>query len=423
MGPGIDAKHIYVGITYTVDAAAANKALGVNVSSGDEQADARAVVADINAHGGVAGRTLVPVFHGYDAESTQSRATQDEAACADFTQDHKVFAVAGVGLSDALTACLWKAGVIQASAGQTIGPDRQVFTRYPGFFDLTSLTQDRMMADLVRTLTRLRYFAPWDTAAAAPGGIAPVKVGVLSLDDPSWERPLTHVLLPALKRAGHPVDPRDVYRVHVNDGYGDAGATVADIQSAELRFRSDGITHVVSLDATGGLTLFFEDAAKAQRYYPRLGIDSGASLQTLYDGGSYTSKQLTGALGLGWLPPFDLPAGRGDRYLGQAKTDCLRVIKQRTGQSFADAAAATTALGYCDTLRLIAEAADRAGRVLNATTATAAVERLGTRFPTASLPAAFFGPGRHDAAQVGYDMGWGSDCSCMRYLAPGHRIP
>lgn len=63
-GRGYDAKNIYIGFpTQTdVDMAAKNVGLGV-LSYGDQVGQIRAVIDDVNRHGGVLGRTLSPVFH------------------------------------------------------------------------------------------------------------------------------------------------------------------------------------------------------------------------------------------------------------------------------------------------------------------------------------------------------------------------
>src|SRR5437763_937118 len=72
---------------------AANAAIGAaGITQGDEKANDQIVIDDINAHGGVAGRKIVPIFHGLDATSTNTLDSQYQAACDDLTQYHKVFA-------------------------------------------------------------------------------------------------------------------------------------------------------------------------------------------------------------------------------------------------------------------------------------------------------------------------------------------
>lgn len=422
-GIGITASKIYVGITYTINVDAAQRAIGANnLTSGNERADAQAVIDEINAHGGVAGRKLVPVWATYDAETTETRASQDQAACSTLTEDNKVFAVAGVGLTDTLPACLRKAGVLQVEGGVLISSDEQRFREYPQLFDITGLSQDRMMADQVRAWQRLGWFGGWDTTLGAPGK-AKAKLGIVAYDDPNWRRPMTKVLLPALARAGHPVDPNDIAYIHVPASTAENGGSFNQISNAELRFRRDGVTHAIVLDAGGGLTLLFGKDANTQHYYPRLGLNTGAGMQGLYDAKEFDAKMLTGAMGLGWEPAIDLTAAKANAYATPATKRCYQVMKQRTGQTFDSTNAAAIALMFCDEINLIAAGAAGAGPTINLRTATAALERLGSGFPSATLATTFLGPGRHDALEIGYDMVWDSDCTCAAYRDKGHRIP
>jgi ABC-type branched-subunit amino acid transport system substrate-binding protein len=421
-GVGVTASSIFVGIPYKENGDAANKALGAGaITTGDEKADAQAVIDDINARGGVAGRKLVPVFHAYDAQSTDTYADQDQAACADFTQDHHVFAVAGLGDTDTFFNCMNNAGSMIIDSGPIIYPDLATFARYPYYFELSTLSQERMMADEVNALQRQRYFSGWDFNLAQPGP-GKAKLGVLSVDTPQWNRPLQHVLLPALAAAGYAVNPADVVRVHDPASTAEDGQTVTDVQSAVLKFRQDNVSHVVILDANGSVMLLFAGAARGQSYYPRLGVNSATGMQALYDAGVVQSKQLSGAVGLGWLPTIDLSAQAGDRYANSSTKHCLQVIEKRTGQTFTSTNAAGAALSYCDRLYLLADAVNAAGSVIDRDTVRATIQAMGSRFVPAGAPSAFFSPSRHDAIETGFDMKWDSVCACTKY-AGSHRIP
>ena len=43
-------------------------------------------------------------------------------------------------------------------------------------------------------------------------------------------------------------------------------------------------------------------------------------------------------------------------------------------------------------------------------------------YPSATVPEMYYGPGRHDGAQRGFDMKWDTECSCARYTGQ-HEIP
>jgi len=278
-----------------------------------------------------------------------------------------------------------------------------------------------MMADEVNTLQRMSYFTKWDHSTGKPGAL-PVKVGILSVDVPEWERPLQHVLLPVLARAGHPAAAADVVRVHNPNSTAEDGQTVNDIQSATLKFRADNVTHVILLDANGSLTLLFAKDAESQGYFPRYGANSATAMQALYDSGVLDNNQLNGAVGLGWVPILDLSASAGNKYANSATAYCLKVMKDRTGQTFDSTNAAAIALSYCDMGFLLAKGIANAGASLTKDTVLGAIEALGNRLPSAGLPESFYGPGRHDSVQRGFDMMWNTECSCAQYKG-AHEIP
>lgn len=419
-GPGVTAKQVFIGITYTANGDQANRALGAAISRGDERQNARAVIDDINERGGVAGRKLVAVFHGYDAQSSETAAQQDQAACATFTQDNKVFAVTSTGLTDTFSACMKQAGVLQITTGSIIFHDQEFQRQFPTFFH-QRLSQERMMRDLVQAFTRQKYFTGWD-ANQGKEGPGKAKIGIISLDTPTFNRPLDKTLLPALAGTGHPVDKSLVYRVHRPNTNAEVGQTAADIQNATLRFREAGVTHVIMQDVSALLTLTFLNTTRNQRYFPRLGANSATGMQALHDAGAVDAQQLNGAVGLGWLPTLDLPKGQGDAYLSRATKECLDNNKKRTGQTFTSTNAASIALSACDAINAVAATVNKAGPVINRDTGLAALESLGDSLRPAGVPKLFFGPGRHDGLETAFDLYWDSACTCAKYRDRGHKV-
>jgi hypothetical protein len=424
MGVGITSTKVYVGVMYQSGSDQANKALGNNVTSGDQKADAQAVIDDINAHGGVAGRKLVPVY--YDLQTTDARpyTTIDAEMCAKFTQDNHVFAAAAEGLTDNFTACLTNAGVLQVnSLGQLIGPDKAYFEKYPYVFQMAYVSQERMMSAEVPSLVRQNYFSGWNTTTGVAANGVPAKLGVLSFDTLNWSQPLRHVMLPALARAGHAVDPSDVQEVAYPSQTTDIGSTVTQIQSAVLRFRQDGVTHVIVLDGNGSMTLYMLNNMRGQHYYPRLGINSATGAETLATQYHQDTQSFNGAVGIGWLPLLDLPPGIGDKHFTSRTKDCITMIEKRTGQSFPDTNSASIALAYCDELHLIADAAAKAGPVINRDTASAAIESFRGNFPTVGSLGLYFSPTQHDGIEYGYDLEFDESCACTKYVRGPYRIP
>lgn len=419
-GPGVTATTIAVGVPYTANGDAANAAIGAEgLTAGDQKANNQAVIDEINAQGGVAGRKLVPVFHAYDATSSESRASQDQAACEAFTRDAKVLLVLGAGLTEVFAACMEKAGVSIVNTGVIVNLDRAEFRRSPHLYDLNTMTQERMMAELVRALQRQQWFTGWNTATGSASPAVPVKLGVLSYDKPSWSRPLRSTLLPALKAAGHAVAPDDVREVRFIDNNAELAELAADVQSAILRFQSSGVTHVVILDASALMTIVYSQAATNQGYFARLGVNSATGMQALQDTGIDGNRVFAGALGLGWLPALDLPRAESARYANAATKRCLELIERRTGQTFDSTNAASIALGTCDSLFFFDDVASAAAAAatprLDRTGLRLAVEALGDRFQSAFVGRTRFAPGRQDAVETGYDLAWDTSCTCARY--------
>jgi hypothetical protein len=196
----------------------------------------------------------------------------------------------------------------------------------------------------------------------------------------------------------------------------DISEAAAQVQSAVLRFAQDGVTHVVLLDTHGGITQVFLNAADAQHYYPRYGMESGSGTQALLDGGIIRASQLGGARGLGWIPSLDLPSASNPdngKWSSDDRRRCIGLMKAG-GQSFTSTNAESIALLYCDQLWLLDRALDPLATPTLAGL-TASVESLGSRAPRASLGAASYGPGKHVGVARGVEWAFDTGCGCMTY--------
>jgi hypothetical protein len=274
----------------------------------------------------------------------------------------------------------------------------------------------------VPALARQNYFGGWDSAQGASSPAVKPVVAIMGYNLQAYERPLNNVLLPALKAAGYPVKPENIARITAPTSSAEQGLAIAEVQNTVLKFRQNGVTHLIFIGTGGGLTFVFATGAKNQSYYPRYGVTSGSGLQGLYDAGEFTDKELAGAVGTGWAPSIDLTTAAGDKYANAATRHCLAVLKQRTGQQYASTNEASIALGQCDEINLIAEAIRKAGDLINLSTGRAAIEGLGNNVQLASRPAYFFGPDRHDGPELSWDMRWDTPCKCARYGTQSHPL-
>ncbi|MBV9293282.1 MAG: ABC transporter substrate-binding protein, partial [Frankiales bacterium] len=424
--PGVTANAIYVGISYETNADALNAAFGATgISQGDPKGDAHAVVDDINAHGGIAGRKLVPVYWAVNAESTQTYSEMDQQACSHFTQDNHVFAVMGKGLTDNFYACILRAGASLINSGTITWPDKGLLNQFPYYYDAGTLTTDRIFGQLVRSLKQQSYFSGWDANLGRASAASKTKIGVLSIDRPEWNRPLTSVFLPAMHAAGYSVDSKDVIRVPEPDATSGETDTLNAISNAELRFRQDGVNHVILLDANGTMLLFFSRDAGSQHYYPRLGLSTSSGMETLVGAGDVDQSAVRGAMGFSWDPGLDLPAPQAVKMQSPATKQCIRMIDKRTGQNLEKAGpnAEGIAISYCDELYLLRDAINHAGRVITRDTVQRALESLHFSYPAAGALQEYFGPGRHDGIEIGWNLQWNSSCQCAKYVSGPFHIP
>jgi hypothetical protein len=231
---------------------------------------------------------------------------------------------------------------------------------------------------------------------------------------------LTHVLLPKLKQAGYTVATNDIQEVTYPSSEGQVGNSTAGIQAAVLRFRQDNVSHVIVLDQNGSMTLYMLQNMRAQRYYPRLGINSATGAEALYTNYAQDAQSFNGAVGLGWIPTEDLPAGASGKYLTSHTTACIKMIEKRTGQKFSDPNAASIALGYCDKLYLVADAINMTAArtsTIDRATVTATLNALQGRFTPSGSAGLYFSPAQHDGIEYGYDLEFDSKCLCSKYVS------
>jgi len=421
-GPGVTDKEIYVGLVNQVNGEALNSAAGAGgITTGDAEANTRAIIDDINKKGGIGGRKLVPVYAEFDSTSSQTVDQQWAGICAKFTQDEpRVFAVEGAGV-ESYRACIHKAGVVMLSASlPTV--DAEELARYPGFIEQGYPNIDRLAAYHVQPLVEQKYFTPWNTATGQPAPAGEVKVGILTYSDRTFSRAVDKHLVPALKRLGY--DPQ-VARISSVNTASDYSSQAAAVKSAQLSFAANGVTHVIPFEANAGLSLFFLANARSQAYYPRYGISSASGFQVLLDIGSASEQQVRGTIGFGWIPGLDLSAERNKEngpYVNDNARYCLKVLRER-GISYDSANAAAVALANCASLYLLDKVVDATPKQVTQATFVQVVQGLGRSYQAAGGLGQGFAPGRRDPVDRAYHWRFFDDCSCFKYAGPLRQIP
>jgi hypothetical protein len=424
VGPGVTATSINIGLGFSVNAGAGNAAIGIKgVSTGDDRGENQAVIDDINAHGGVAGRKIVPVWHPYDGTSPDSADVQEQKACDDYTQDHKTFVVFDRG-RDTFNECMQARGGFNIADGGITDTGAATYKRFPYYTELTTLNLDRASAIEPGILNQEGYFSGWD-ANLGQAGATKAKVGIITYDFPTFSHAVDQVMVPALRAIGHAPDPNDIRKVTWLQSNSDAGALAAAVSSAVLRFRQDGVTHVIILDERALITLLFIREANSQGFRPRYGLNSTNGVQVLVDGGNLNPDQLNGALGLGWYPSFDItPSQNTDNgpYSNNARRKCMTLMKAK-GFTFADANAEAVALGICNSLYFFQQVMNSMSGAVNRDNFIAAVNALGTRFENAETFATRFSASQHDGIAAVRQWKWDAGCSCGKYTSGNIEAP
>jgi len=418
---GVTDTSIFIGLYYTVNGAAANQAIGGNgITQGDEKADQQILIDDINAHGGVAGRKLVPVWHQVDAVTTQTYAQIYQAMCADWTQDHHVFAAFG-GPTDTLRQCLHNAGVLHITDDLT-SSDSATFARFPYYTEISLMNLDRIAAEEVPALSAQGYFSGWDAALSQPGA-SPAKVGVLTYDSDTFVHAVKGVLLPALAGAGHPA--ADAAYVSYPQSQADAGNISAQVSSAILRFRQEGVDHVLVVDERALLTLFFLNQAESQHFFPRYGFNSQNGTEALLEPGDVPKEQVNGALGFGWAPIVDIPSTQdpdNGPYANDARRSCISLMKAH-GQSYANPNAEAIALLNCNEFRLLKRALELGPTPISRDSFMAGLNRIGSSFQSTQTFAIRLDATHHDGAAAVRYWAYDGGCGCMRYTSGDQALP
>lgn len=418
-GPGVTDKVMYVGYRVKVNGEQANAAAGgAGISTGDEELNFKILIGEINAHGGIAGRKVIPVFHRVDATTTETGDQLVSEMCSDWTEDHHIFA-STFGGDRGLLTCLDKARVV--TSYDNLGTSAaEVFKTFRYYAEVSLLNLNRLADAEVKRLSARHWFTPWDATLGAAGGPG-TKVGVITYDDDSFKSAVRHNLEPALKSAGYPA-VRVVY-AHVPQTTAELSQDASDVSNAILKFRQEGIEHVIVLDASGTLTLLFLNTAQGQHYFPRYGFNSQNAPQVLLTGGDVQAQQLVGSMGIGWFPTLDLrPEDNADDgpYSNTARRRCITLFRQH-GVTFKDANAKGVALLTCSSTYFLKAAVERGLQLrpgpINRDTFLAGVNALGESFESPMTFGTRFGPDRHDGADLVRDFSFQQSCTCVRYVS------
>src|SRR3954452_22480392 len=405
---------LYIGVVDQRNDGAADSGLGAsNSDPGNFKADYNVMIKYINAHGGIAGHPLKPVFAYFDAASSESISTQEQRACDTWTHDNHVFAIL-VGQSELLKACAQRAGVVQLSIEES-STDSTGFARYPAFVEITAVGLDREGPATVNGLNQLHYFS----------GVRSNQVGIVTWDLPQYHHAIQYGYLPVLRRLGINVSSDHQRFLHVPDTAGDVATTSTDARAAAFKFARDGVTHVLILDghagiATGGVVhLEFMLNAEGLHYRPRYGLNETAA----YSAGAttYPKAQQHGAVGIAWGPGADGSTNPdpGTPY-ATARARCMKIMSDG-GIDASNPNADANLVGVCDELFFMQQVGSHISGAISTASFINGVARLGTSYQPAGTYATSF-VGRRDGASQARNVAFDDGCTCYRYVSGRYGI-
>lgn len=407
LGRGVTDTSISLGFMDASDIGAANRAVGGSSARGDEtpRKDYGQPLIDwFNDHGGIAGRKILPVWADVKVTPNNTMAANRQGVCATFTQDHKVFAAqmfTAMMYADVLQ-CMQTAGSIVFDSQQQYSLDDVAFRRWPVTYAPYSLELNRMMRNYVDTLDKAGFFEKL------------ARIGVLYFRTDGATRAINTTLKPALQARGLSVAAEASFTPTESvDTY---AQTQAEAQSAVLRFRAAGITHVLmAIGSPGFLSGPFSSFAEQQGYRPRYAFNTTTTPGVTP--GSEPNPQFDRSVLMSW-------SEGQNGWDALAKTPqlskCIGMLKEEGHPPPRDGLMGGQFVQYCDYLFFMKAALDGA-RDFSLGGFAAAVARLAPQQPSQTFVSHLPG-GRHDGAEsyrmAGYDKG----CGCFTYTSAPARI-
>jgi hypothetical protein len=394
---------IEIGVGVGSNGAQAAAAVGYSLDYGDGKQQANAIISDINAHGGLNGHPIVPVFGVSDATDTRDAELKQSSRCATYTQDHHVVAVTGaLGATPNGLSCFNKAGVAYFSTGGGSYWDTTIFSSFPLVVSPGMLEADRIYPVLIQRLKARGFFSPW-------GAYPTTRVGLVSTDDKLSSDMVERVIKPAAKAQGITIDP--VVYVHCCGG----DQEVRDIQSAVLKMSTENVSHVLFQDPEGGgLEVYFLKGAQTQRYFPRYAIHSAFAPAILLSV-SGNADQLKGAMGVGWNPLVDVDEAHDQVSARNPAWVKCKSVMEAAGVNMSVRLTAYVAVQYCDTLYAL-QAAVRGQSTLTGKSTIDGALRLGTTFQAAgSVLGTNLTPSHPAGVGAVRDLTYDDGCQCFTY--------
>jgi hypothetical protein len=391
---------IKIGALTLTGAAKYQATLGVSGATGDQTAMTKSMVDYVNAHGGFGGRKVQLVSYDLNPGAFAANPTNaTQAACTYFTQDNKVSAVASIVslLPASFYQCMAKAHVPVVSPDE--GVSRDFFKSLPNALYMPAAPNyTRLLDDSVEAL--------WGAGWLTPKSI----VGVVGVDTNDVHAIIDKGLVPALQRHGLKVTAG----LYTATGDSQAG----EYNGGVLSFNSKHVDRVFF--APGGQPYYFTTAAESQHYYPHYELSSLEYPTAI--AANVPADQLTGSMGIGWLPYLDLPSTAWSAVPTPGIADCRKALAS-ADQDFSTGTTLAIGAWICDDWNFLRDIFT-AGATPDEASIRRVAESLGDGFRPAATFRTTYAPGRtHDGASSYRLQAFKEDCKCFKYVSPQRPLP
>jgi hypothetical protein len=350
-------------------------------TEGNPQLQWQAYIANQNAHGGILGRQIVPVFTQIDLTSADSM----EQACIYLTEQAQVFAVLqSGGYYGAPILCLTQQHHTPF-IGQSSGND-YFYQESGGLFFSLSPDNDRALRNQVVSMQK-------------DGDLAGKKIAIL--DDGGDDALLVNeTLIPALKADGYTA----TYRVSLSS---DASTAESQIPVAIQQMQADGVSLVLPVASLVAADLFAQEA-DADGYKPGYVLsDVNGGAQDNY--ASYMPASFDGNIAYTALNTGEFAQGIAETA---SDTACASTYTAETGQTLNQTNSEyESAVTACGLLNLFVQGATSAGPSLTRAGLSAGLQKI-TSFALPYGDQGGFGPGKFDAPASTRKVVWRYSCKC-----------
>ena len=387
-GPGVTDTEIVIGVETNEKSQAAQDAT-TGVAVREVGAQIAILVDQINADGGVNGRTITLVKADFDPAAPTE--PQENAACNTFTKDNEVFAVLGLR-TDASTAyldCLAQAGTLYVAGSPTQPVDQVVLDAAPNLWAPTTMLLDEFAVAYVNALEAQGFFSD------ATLGV------VVSSDNPVFQRVYDETLLPALEAIG--VTPAHV--ASVPDSFEKA---MEVLPTEVLAMQEAGVTKVIALEPNGigiGVAVLIAGSQGLVLQPAMSTFDTPEPVRATLPAGS-----LAGTVGFAFgsaVEDSQVP------NLGAAATECLATLAA-AGDEIVDGNARGVTCVSCSTVRFLDDVLAGIDGAVDADAFAASAAALGAGYETA-WGALDFSDGGRTGQHFLQPFVLDSACDCFAY--------